>query len=167
MTKLTLGQAAKHASRAKSTISKALKNGQLSGEKINKAGRESWQIDPSELQRWMDANPIREQSEVQNTTPVENTENGSANSALETELRMLRERLELVDEERERERSQNDEQKQQLIDQIEALQKVNEEQRIDFRQSLAAITDQRDRAEAKAAAQEAPRKGFFARLTGR
>ena len=52
--KLTLGQAAKTAKRSKGTLSKALNSGGISAEKDDK-GR--WQIDPSELSRWMSANP--------------------------------------------------------------------------------------------------------------
>ncbi|WP_143092524.1 helix-turn-helix domain-containing protein, partial [Sulfitobacter brevis] len=66
--KLTLGLAAKHAGRAKGTLSKALNNGQISAEKDGK-GR--WQIDPSELQRWIDANPLQNSTENQGTTPIE------------------------------------------------------------------------------------------------
>jgi hypothetical protein len=66
--KLTLGQASKHASRAKGTMSKALQNGLISAEKDDK-GR--WQIDPSELQRWMDANPLLNASENHDATPAE------------------------------------------------------------------------------------------------
>lgn len=53
--KLTLGQAAKTAKRSKGTLSKALNSGGISAEKDDK-GR--WQIDPSELSRWMSANPF-------------------------------------------------------------------------------------------------------------
>lgn len=92
MTKLTLGQAAKHAQRSKGTISKALNNGNLTGEKITKNGRETWQIEPSELQRWMDANPLRNGEEVQNTTPIVNTENTIQNSVLEVKLQAAEQR---------------------------------------------------------------------------
>jgi hypothetical protein len=70
--KLTLGQAAKHAGRAKGTMSKALTNGQISAEKDDK-GR--WQVDPSELQRWMDANPLPNTLKNQDTTPAETLKN--------------------------------------------------------------------------------------------
>lgn len=48
---LTLGQAAKRANVAKSTISRALDSGALS--KREKVGN-SYRIDPAELQRWID-----------------------------------------------------------------------------------------------------------------
>jgi hypothetical protein len=92
--KLTLGQAAKHAGRAKGTMSKALTNGQISAEKDDK-GR--WQVDPSELQRWMDANPLLNTSKNQDTTPVETQENPNGNSALSTEVKMLREQMDKLE----------------------------------------------------------------------
>ena len=53
--KLTFGQAAKTANRAKGTLSKALNSGVISAEKDDKGRR---QIDPSELSQWMSANPF-------------------------------------------------------------------------------------------------------------
>lgn len=133
--KLTLGQAAKHAGRAKGTLSKALNNGQISGEKDDK-GR--WQIDPSELQRWMDANPFQNTDENQDTTPIDTPKNHSGNSALEVEVKMLREQMAEI-------RSLNERERQILIDQIEALREQAERQSADHRQALAALTDQRER----------------------
>lgn len=147
--KLTLGQAAKHAGRAKGTLSKALNNGQISGEKDDK-GR--WQIDPSELQRWMDANPLQNISENQDATPQEAQENPSGNSALEVEVKMLREQMAEI-------RSMNERERQVLVDQIEILKDQAERQSADHRQALAALTDQRTRA-------EPPKRGLWGRLIG-
>ena len=146
--KLTLGQAAKHAGRAKGTLSKALNNGQISGEKDDK-GR--WQIDPSELQRWVDANPLQNTSENQSTTPPETKENPSGNSALEVEVKMLREQMAEI-------RSLNERERQGLLDQIEALREQAERQSADHRQALAALTDQRNLNE------ETSKRGVLGRL---
>lgn len=81
---------------------------------------------------------------------MENHQKTTQNSALQIEVKMLRERM---DAERERERSQ-------LTDQIEALKEQTERQSADHRQALAVLTDQRARAE------EAPKRGFWARLVG-
>lgn len=105
--KLTLGQAAKTAKRSKGTLSKALNSGGISAEKDDK-GR--WQIDPSELSRWMSANPFPNDLENQSETPEETHEN----SVLGVEVKMLRERIEAMTAERDRERGQ-------LVDQIEDL----------------------------------------------
>ena len=148
--KLTLGQAAKHAGRAKGTLSKALNNGQLSGVKDEK-GR--WQIVPSELQRWIEANPLQKPQEIEDTTPLETPKNGNGNSALAVEVKLLREQIERMDVDRAQER-------EQAADQIENLRAQIERQSADHRQALAAITDQRE------TASEKPRKGFFARLRG-
>ena len=66
---------------------------------------------------------------------------------------MLREQIERMDLERERERSQ-------LTDQIEALKEYAERQSADHRQALAALTDQREKA------QRSPQRGLWARLIG-
>lgn len=145
--KLTLGQAAKHAGRAKGTLSKALTNGQISAEKDNK-GR--WQIDPSELNRWMEANPLQNGSQSQGATPLETLEKSFGNSALSVEVKMLREQIERMDNDRERERGQ-------LSEQVENLHAQLERQSADHRQALAVLTDQRKKSEGH---------GFWARLAG-
>lgn len=146
--KLTLGQAAKHAGRAKGTLSKALSNGQISAEKDDK-GR--WQIDPSELQRWMEANPLPNTLENQGATPSETPKNTNGNSVLEVEVKMLREQMAEV-------RSLNDRERQVLVDQIEALKQQAERQSREHMQALAVLTDQRDKAA------EPPKRGLLARL---
>ncbi len=148
--KLTLGQAAKHAGRAKGTLSKALTNGQISAEKDDK-GR--WQIEPSELQRWMEANPLPNTTENQYTTPMETPENPSGNSALATEVNMLREQMAKLDTMHERER-------QTLVDQIEDLKTEAERRSREHMQALAVLTDQREKAA------EPSKRGLWARLVG-
>lgn len=147
--KLTLGQAAKHAVRAKGTMSKALQNGQISAEKDDK-GR--WQIDPSELQRWMDANPFLNASENQDTTPIEPSKNLSENGALSTEVKMLREQMNMLEVLHERER-------QTLIGQVEDLKVEAERRSREHIQALALLTDQREKV-------AEPRRRFFGLLKG-
>jgi len=147
--KLTLGQAAKHASRAKGTMSKALQSGQISAEKDDK-GR--WQIDPSELQRWMDANPLLNASESQYATPMETQENPIGKSALSTEVKMLREQMDKLEAMHERER-------QTLVSQVEDLKVEAERRSREHMQALAVLTDQREKV-------AEPRRRFFGLLKG-
>lgn len=144
--KLTLGQAAKAANRSKGTLSKALNSGGISAEKDEK-GR--WQIDPSELSRWMSANTFPNGVDTQEEIHVETREN----SALSVEVKMLREQIDTMKAERDRERGQ-------LVDQIEALREQAARQSAEHRQALAALTDQRERDAAL------PKRGLWARLMG-
>jgi transposase len=144
--KLTLGQAAKAAKRSKGTLSKALNSGGISAEKDDK-GR--WQIDPSELSRWMFANPFPNGRENQDKTLMETQDN----SALGVEVKMLREKIDAMAAERDRERSQ-------LVDQIEDLRaRLNgaESERVRLN---ALLTDQREKPE------KAPKRSLWARLVG-
>lgn len=147
--KLTLGQAAKHAGRAKGTMSKALTNGQILAEKDDK-GR--WQVDPSELQRWMDANPLLNTSKNQDTTPIETQENSNGNSALSTEVKMLREQMDKLEALHERER-------QTLVGQVEDLKIEAERRSREHMQALAFLTDQREKL-------AEPRRRLFGLLKG-
>lgn len=145
--KLTLGQAAKTAKRSKGTISKALNSGGISAIKDEK-GR--WQIDPSELSRWMDANPPVNGSESVSIGVQETP----GNTALEVEVRMLREQLEQLSTERARER-------EQLVDQIEDLRtRLNgaEAERVRLN---AVLTDQREKPEAR------PNSSWISRIMGK
>ena len=147
MTELSLNKAAKEASVAKSTLLKALNSGRMSAEKNDKG---HWQINPAELFRVFPKSSSVEQAKPK-PTPIENPQKTSQNSALEVEVKMLREQIERMDTERERERAQ-------FTDQIEALREQAERQSADHRQALAALTDQRDRDT------EPPRRGLWARL---
>ena len=146
MTKLSLNKAAKEAGVAKSTLLEALNSGRMSAEKNEKG---HWQIDPSELLRVFPKSSSTEQ-EKPTPTPLENPQKTSQNSALEVEVKMLREQIDRMDTERERERAQ-------FTDQIEALREQAERQSADHRQALAALTDQRE---------AATKRGFWARLMG-
>ncbi|MCV0404582.1 MAG: hypothetical protein K5924_12880 [Chloroflexi bacterium] len=144
--KLTLGQAAKTAKRSKGTLSKALNAGGISAEKDDK-GR--WQIDPSELSRWMSANPFPNSRENQYETQDETHEN----SALGVEVKMLRERIDAMTAERDRERGQ-------LVDQIEDLRARLDGAEAERTRLNALLTDQRE-------AHKTPiKRSFWARLLG-
>jgi hypothetical protein len=126
--KLTLNQAAKDCGRAKSTISKAIKTGKLSHENGDKG---AFLIDRSELHRVFPPT-----SNEQITVPVSNSKKEQGNSALQVELDAIRRELGMANLERTRER-------EQLTDQIQELRDTVAEQRADFRQTLAVLTDQR------------------------
>lgn len=143
--KITLGQAAKQAGRAKGTLSKALTAGHISAEKDDK-GR--WQIDPSELQRWVDSNPLQNGSENHNTTLIETLRNPSGNSALSVEVKMLREQIDSLESERGRERDQLT----QTIEDLRTRLDGAESERIRLN---AILTDQRKTVD------EPPRKKFL------
>lgn len=147
----TLGEAAKAVGFSKPTLSRAIKKGNLSAKKLADG---SYQIDPSELERWKDANGHRNTQKMQIKTPKETPETPSQNSMLQAEVEALRQQVEAMGGERERERAQ-------LSDQIEDLRtrltKADEE-----RTKLTAIlTDQRDKAP-----EPQPKRGFWARLVG-
>ena len=142
--KLTLGQASKTAKRSKGTLSKALNSGGISAEKDDK-GR--WQIDPSELSRWMSANPFQNSLKNQSETLQETHEN----SALSAKVEALYQQIATAELERTRER-------EQLTDRIESLQQMLADERSERRQLTALLTDQRERAV------DLGRKGFWARM---
>lgn len=129
--KLTLGQAAKAAKRSKGTLSKALNSGGISAEKDDK-GR--WQIDPSELSRWMSVNPLSNSAESQEETHMETYEN----SALSVEVKMLREQIASMKAERDRERGQ-------LVGQIEDLRTRLDGADAERVQLNALLTHQREK----------------------
>ena len=144
--KLTLGQAAKTAKRSKGTLSKALNSGGISAEKDDK-GR--WQIDPSELSRWMSANPFPNSRENQYETPEET----HGNSALDVEVKMLRERIDAMTAERDRERGQ-------LFDQIEDLRARLDGAESERVRLNALLTDQREKSETQI------KRSFWRRILG-
>jgi hypothetical protein len=146
MTKLSLNKAAKEAGVAKSTLLEALNSGRMSAHKNEKG---HWQIDPAELFRVFPKSSSTEQ-EKPKQTPTESPQKTSQNSALEVEVKMLREQIDRMDTERERERAQ-------FTDQIEALREQAERQSADHRQALAALTDQRERE---------PKRGLWSRIVG-
>ena len=142
MAKLSLNKAAKEAGVAKSTLLQALNSKRMSAEKNEKG---HWEIETSELFRVFPRTSSTEHTEPK-PTPHEEPSKNNQNSALEVEVKMLREKIEDANLEREREREQASEQ--------------IERQSADHRQALAAITDQRPQHTA-----EPPRR-FFGLLKG-
>lgn len=115
MRKLTLGDAAKRAGVSKATISKALSSQKLSGEKIPTAnGRYEFSIDPSELDRVFPHKQTDEHSLEQKSTAGYTVEKQYVNSALEVEVKMLREAIAVQKGIAEREREIADELRKQL-----------------------------------------------------
>ena len=146
MTKLSANRAAKEAGIAKKTLLEAISSGRLTAAKNDKG---HWEIDPSELFRVYSKTSFSEPKKPQPT----HQENHKKTSVLEVEVKMMREQIERMDAERERERSQ-------LSEQIEVLKELAERQSADHRQALAALTDQREKAT------EQPKRGLWARLVG-
>jgi Helix-turn-helix domain len=101
--KMTLGQAAKHSGFSKPTLSRAIKNGKLSASRLEDG---SYAVDPAELERWMDSNGHRNTTLTRLATPDETPETPIDNRSLQVEVKMLREMLDNLNVERERERSQ-------------------------------------------------------------
>ena len=149
MTKLSANRAAKEAGIAKKTLLEAISSGRITAVKNDKG---HWEIEPAELFRVYPKTGFEEPEKPQ-PTHQENGSEASKTSALEIEVKMLREQIERVDTERDRERSQ-------LTDQIEALRDQAARQSADHRQVLAALTDQRE------SASEQPKRGLWARLVG-
>jgi hypothetical protein len=149
MAKLSLNKAAKEASVAKSTILQALVSKRMSAGKNDKG---HWEIETSELFRVFPKSGSTghaEPNSIPHMEPLKTTHN----SALEVEVKMLREKIADASLERERER-------EQAKEQIESLREQIERQSADHRQALALITDQRPQHTA-----EPPRR-FFGLLKG-
>ena len=149
MQKLSANKAAKEAGIAKKTLLEAISSGRLTAAKNDKG---HWEIDPAELFRAYPKTSFTE-SEKPQPTPQENHQKQPETSVLEVEVKMLREQIERMDAERDRERSQ-------LAEQIEALKAQAERQSADHRQALAALTDQRDQR------QKPIKRGLWSRLIG-
>jgi hypothetical protein len=131
--KYTIGTAAKATGKAKSTISRDLKDGTLSADK-NDDG--SYSIDASELIRvYPDVfDPNRSENTISNDQQPLKTPMGT--EGLQAEVERLRERLSVTDIERERER-------QQLTNQIEDLRRRLDSEGEERRKLTAILTDQR------------------------
>lgn len=145
----TLGQAAKTVGRSKATISNAVKNGRLSVHEKTESG---YRIAASELFRVFPQNGSGEQANERGETPELN----SGNRLLERELELLR-------EERQRERQQLEE---QVADLRQRLDHSEAERRATAQQLTALLTDRTEKAQSEPVpAPDAPR-GWFRRLVG-
>ena len=134
----TLGQAAKKVGCSKATISRAIKNGKLSADRRDD---NTYAINPSELQRWVDSNSHRNSKMKRIATPPETAETPSQNNGLQAEVDGLRSQVDLLKSER---------------DDLRGRLDAESEER---RKLTAMLTDQRP-------LPEKPR-GLWARLTGR
>ncbi len=109
----TLGEAAKQASCSKATISRAIKTGKLSATRLEDS---SYQINPAELQRWVDSNGHRNSKMKQIATGGETGETASDHKVLQAELETLRklaeERARTIDDLRERLDRESEERRQ-------------------------------------------------------
>lgn len=146
MTKLSLNKAAKEAGVAKSTILEALNSKRMSAEKNDKG---HWEIDPAELFRVYPKTSPTEQVEPIPTL----VEKHGETSALEVEVKMLREQMDDV-------RSMNERERQTLVGQIDDLKAEAERRSREHMQALAVLTDQREKAK------DPLKRGFWARLMG-
>ena len=148
---LSASQAAKEYGKSVPTITRAIKSGKLTATKKPEGG---YEIDRSELIRLYGFPPSPDGNATSDATPpMSRRSSASETSALDTEVKMLREQIERMDATAERER-------EQAAEQIEQLRIQIERQSQDHRQALAAITDQRSKEPV------AKRKGFWARLVG-
>lgn len=153
MVKLSLNKAAKRAGVAKSTLLEALNTKDINKRlSANKNARGHWEIDESELNRvFKKTRPTELEEPAKNSH--ENLENHSETSALQVEVKMLREQIERIDNASTRERDQ-------MADQIANLRQQIERQSADHRQALAVITDQRP------ITSDQSRRRFFGLLKG-
>lgn len=149
----TLGEAAKQARVSKPTLSKAIKNGRISAEKQPDG---SYRIQPAELFR---VYPPETHENGLDRSEFDERETGNENRLVAEQVGVLRERLALLTDERERER-------QQLTDQIEDLRRrldaEAEARRLEGeerRKLTAVLTDQRPKDEAP---QPNAGRGFWA-----
>ena len=138
---LSLNQAAKQGQVAKTTIQRALKNGELSGSK-NDAGQ--WAIEESEFGRWLSARSAEQDipgSENHHGTPIKPPET----SALEREVELLRERLGDKD------------------DVIDDLRQRLDDERAERVRLTALLTDQREKSPEKPPERSSWWRGIFSR----
>ena len=150
---LSLNKAAKRVGVAKSTLLEALNTNDINKKmSAEKNARGHWEITISELERVFMPTGSDQPRELGNNSD-KNHKKSPNPSALEVEVKALREQIIRMDETSTREREQAGER-------IEDLRGQLERQSTDHRQALAAITDQRVKAP------EPPKRGFWARLTG-
>ncbi len=134
---ISLNEAAKLTGRAKSTISKALKNGKMSYvSKDSKTG--AYEIDPAEAKR-----VFPKKRETVECVHHKNTKHSADNSVLQAKFEALDQRF-------------SDAQAT-----IEDLRKRLDVESTERRQLTAILTDQREQSI------EFPKRGFWARLIGR
>jgi excisionase family DNA binding protein len=148
--KYTLGQASKEIGVSKPTLSRAIKNGDLSAE----GGQgQPYKIDPSELGRWLEGYRERNPLVSTSTTPSETHETPSLNSELQAEVDALRQQIDASKTERDRERDQLQDHIADLRGRVERAERKED-------QLQALLTDERQKVS------EPPRRRFFGLLKG-
>lgn len=149
MVKLSANRAAKEAGIAKKTLLEAISSGRLTAAKNDKG---HWEIEPSELFR---AYPRTgsEKLEKPHQASRENHQKTSEAGALEVEVKMLREKIDTMTVERDRERGQ-------LVDQIEDLRTRLDGAEAERTRLNALLTDQREKVGVPV------RRSFWSRLAG-
>lgn len=147
MTKLSANRAAKEAGVAKKTLLDAISSGRVTAAKNDKG---HWEIEPSELFRAYPKTGFSEPWKPQ-VTPKENHLKTSESSVLEIEVKMLREQIEAMNAERDRERCQ-------LVDQIDDLRGRLDGAEAERTRLNAILTVQRERS------QTPEKRGFLARF---
>lgn len=137
----TLGEAAKATGKSKPTIQRAITSGKISAVKLDDG---SYKIEPAELHRVYDA------------LPRDGNERGTVKqSVTPDETPVLRQKIEILEAERERERRQFE----ATVDDLRRRLDAEGEER---RKLTALLTDQRP-----AEAPQRPRGGFWQWLVGR
>lgn len=129
--KLSASQAAQAVGKSIPTITRAIKSGKLSAERLPQGG---YAIDPAELHRvWPSITQI-------GNTPGHTLghETPRETGLLEAEVRMLREKIADIEAERKRERSQ-------LSETIDDLRRRLDAESTESRALMAQITDQREK----------------------
>jgi excisionase family DNA binding protein len=133
----TLGEAARQARVSKPTLSKAISSGRLSAEKQPDG---SYRIQPAELFR---AYPPDWRGNRFDRNDVDERETGSDGRLAGGEVVLLRERLTLLTEERERERAQLTDQIQDLRRRLDAEMDARRAEAEERRKLTLLVTDQR------------------------
>jgi chromosome segregation ATPase len=144
---ISLNEAAELTGRAKSTISKALKNGKVSFVSQDPKSKQ-FQIDPAEVLR-----VFPKKQEAGNVSLKETEKNTNGNSNLDAEVQALRQQIDAVQQERDRERDQLQQHIEDLRGRVERAERKED-------QLQALLTDQREKFKGPA------KRGFWARLVG-
>ena len=144
-TYFTIGQAAEATGKAKSTIKKAIDNGELSVAEKTSRG---FKIDAAALHNVFPIKTV-ERSENRSNEQIETPEKTSANSALDAELKALREKIESGEAERTRERGQLEDQIADLRSRLDKSEGARE-------RTEARLEDQRNKMETMLTEQAKP-----------
>lgn len=129
--KLSASQAAQAVGKSIPTITRAIKSGKISAERLLQGG---YAIDPSELHRvW----PAVTKSDNMSGN-MSGHETPRETGMLEAEIQMLREKIAEIEAERERER-------RQLSETVDDLRRRLDSEGVERRALMALITDQREK----------------------